>query len=150
MKKRPNWWSKIRQLPTADLLLLARGGVCVFLIKVGLKALKFSWFKHVFNFFLKTKTTKNHSEDWAKKVVWSVQTVAHVFPFSVVCLPQALAVKYLLRHDHRYLLKIGVSTQNQSFSAHAWVEKDGILIIGDTPQTQYVPIWTWSETTAIS
>jgi|GEM_PF-1514468 len=147
MKKNLKWWGKLRQLPTNDWQFLARAGVYIILIKIGLKVLTFNKFKPFFNFFLKTKTAKSYSAEWAKKVVWSVQTMAHVLPFGVVCLPQALAVKYLLRGDHCYLLKIGVSTQNQLFSAHAWVEKDGILIIGDTPQTQYVPIWTWSETT---
>jgi hypothetical protein len=42
------------------------------------------------------------------------------------CLPQALAVYYLLRHrGGNPHLSLGVRRQDERFDAHAWVELDG-------------------------
>lgn len=77
------------------------------------------------------------------KVVYAVKAVANSVPFAMTCLPQALATKFLLRSTDDIALKIGVSLDNKLFEAHAWVEKEGEIIIGDFPESNYTPIWTW-------
>ncbi len=53
------------------------------------------------------------------------------------CLVQALALKYLAPETH---LRIGVAN-HKGFEAHAWVEFQGEVILGNVPDFEYVPIW---------
>lgn len=60
------------------------------------------------------------------------------------CLPQALTLKYYLKNDPTARLVIGINNNiAERFSAHAWIEKDGTVILGGTSNATYTPIWTW-------
>lgn len=52
------------------------------------------------------------------------------------CLTQALAGQVLLnQHDAPALLRIGVAKNEQgTFQAHAWVESQGRILIGNSPE----------------
>ncbi len=86
-----------------------------------------------------------HKHQYVQDTVWAVRTAAHVLPASLTCLPQALAVKYLLRHDPNLPLNIGVQqSASAGFEAHAWVERAGQIIIGEWPEGKtYLPLWVW-------
>jgi Transglutaminase-like superfamily len=142
-----NWlrrWRKLTALSGRDKWLLGRALGCVILIKLALKLLPFPWFKRVYNWLLDTRQRYVYDNAYLQKVAWSVEAVGNALPFAVVCLPRALVFKYLLRHDPHLALKIGVSTAQNVFSAHAWVENDTGILIGQTPQNQYTPVWTWT------
>lgn len=122
---------------------MSKALICVCFVKLGLVCLSFKRFRACFHYFFWVAVPHNYPDEYVTKVVWSIKAVSGALPFSVSCLPQALATKYLLRGDFMYKLTIGVNTENQSFRAHAWVEKQQQIIIGDTPLTAYVPIWIW-------
>ena len=49
------------------------------------------------------------------------------------CLVQALAGYILFsRYGHIIFIKIGVSNENGEFEAHAWLEKDGNVVLGES------------------
>lgn len=85
------------------------------------------------------------SNQYIQDTAWAVRTVAHVLPISLTCLPQALAVKYLLRHDPNLPLNIGVQQSDAAnFEAHAWIERAGQIVIGEWPEGKtYRPLWVW-------
>lgn len=141
-----NWWKKYKKfriLTWSDKSLIIRIFFYICLIKLGLTLLPFHKFRHWFNQLFIGVPPKTYPDAYVEKVVWAVKAVSYNLPFSILCLPQALATKYLLRGDFMYKLTIGVNTENQNFRAHAWVEKQQQIIIGDTPLTAYVPIWIW-------
>ncbi len=94
-----------------------------------------------------TKNERNvtHSEQYVQDTAWAVRTAAHVLPVSLTCLPQALAVKYLLRLDPNLPLNIGVQqSATAGFEAHAWVERAGRIVVGEWPEGKtYRPLWVW-------
>ncbi len=72
------------------------------------------------------------------RTVWAVRSVAQRVP-GATCLVQALAAHALLsRHGHSARLCLGVRRgEGQAFEAHAWVEDDEHILIGDGRGEQY-------------
>ena len=134
---------KFIRLPLIDKYLMSKALICVCFVKLGLVCLPFKRFRACFHYFFRVAVPRNYPDEYVTKVVWSIKAVSGALPFSVSCLPQALATKYMLRGDSLYTLKIGVNVVQEDFCAHAWVEKQQQIIIGDTPLTAYVPIWIW-------
>ncbi len=67
-------------------------------------------------------------------IIWAVAVGSRYVPVAT-CLTQALAGQVLLnRHDVPALLRIGVAKDEQGvFRAHAWVESQGRILIGNSP-----------------
>ena len=142
-----NWWRRFKKwlsLPNADKWLLLQAIAVILLIKLGLKLLSFKSFKTVYAHWIANPSAKNYPTSYIKQLVWSVGVVSSALPMSILCLPQALAVKFFLRGDDGFVLKIGVANPVQQFSAHAWIEKEGKIVIGDVPNVSYVPLWDWN------
>jgi hypothetical protein len=71
-----------------------------------------------------------------EQIALSVQRASRFVPRST-CLVQALATETLLRKQGELVqLKIGVAGGMKEMEAHAWVEKDGIVIIGNRVDLQ--------------
>jgi len=71
------------------------------------------------------------SAAYERRVVWAVSAVARRLLPERPCLTQALAVQFLLaRRGYRPTLHIGVSKEGETLAAHAWVERDGQVLIG--------------------
>ncbi|UFH56887.1 lasso peptide biosynthesis B2 protein [Spirosoma sp. KNUC1025] len=92
----------------------------VLLVRIGLKMLSFQRFRQVYTYFLQPASVVDVSDLLIGRYVWAIGRVSG--SLSAVCLPQALALKYLLRRDRLAEIVIGVD-KNNGFSAHAWVEK---------------------------
>jgi len=64
-------------------------------------------------------------------IAGAVRSAARLVP-GASCLTQALAARVLLEQGgHSSRLHIGVSREHGDFEAHAWVEHDGSIIIGE-------------------
>lgn len=122
-----------------QVLIVQAFGV-VLLIRLGLIVLSFNRFRHLYTSFLKPADAAIISDSQISQLVWAIERVS--YSLSAVCLPQALALKFFLRKDHSTQIVIGVDNQ-AGFSAHAWVEKGGRILIGDSPQVNFQPIWKW-------
>ena len=69
------------------------------------------------------------------RVVWAASAVAGRLLPKRPCLTQALVVQFLLRRrgDNAATLRIGVAKDGDfGIAAHAWVEREGEVIIGGT------------------
>jgi hypothetical protein len=75
-------------------------------------------------------------------VAWSVDAVAPFLPESVTCLRRALVAQSLLERDGRPAdMRIGVMKTGTELKAHAWVEHDGRVLVGQVHDlAQYVPL----------
>ena len=69
-----------------------------------------------------------------ERIAWALHHAKRLVP-GASCLPQALAAETLLvRSGHTADLRIGVrKTGPDSIEAHAWVEVDGKVVVGELP-----------------
>lgn len=74
-------------------------------------------------------------------LAWAVAVTSRIVP-AASCLTQALATDVLLkRHGYRGTVHIGVQLNAQKrLAAHAWLEYDGVIIIGGRQYGQYTPL----------
>lgn len=146
MGKKGSYIATWQQLPASGKMTFLKASVVLVLIKAGLSLLPFSVFKKLFHFFTKSSRKREIAQAEIDRVVWAVDTAANILPMTLLCLPRALAAKYLLRELPAVTLEIGVEINPaKKFEAHAWVEKNGNIIIGDWPQTvTYQRLWVWN------
>ena len=138
-----NWLRRIKKFLSYSLtekMLIAEAFCVVLLIRVGLKILSFNRFRHLYASLLQPTAVADISDKRIKQYTWAIERVSG--SLSAVCLPQALALKFFLRHDKMTQIVIGVE-KSKGFSAHAWVEKSGRILIGDSPQLNFQPLWKW-------
>jgi hypothetical protein len=79
-------------------------------------------------------------------VVWAVDRISQRAPKQLMCLARALAVCQMLERRGIFgNLEIGVRRDERGgFSAHAWVEFEGTVIIGNLPDlTNYSKLDNW-------
>jgi len=128
----------ILSLRGRDLLLLVKA--CVTLLGVQL-ALRLASIEQ-----LKTWASRAGSGNATlERVVWSVRAVARRLP-GCTCLVSALALQRLLsRAGHASEVHVGVARQGEAFAAHAWVTRDGMLLIGETDGEAFVPLMAWKS-----
>jgi hypothetical protein len=72
------------------------------------------------------------------ELVWAVDRVSARFPQALTCLPRAIATRWMMEHRRwPATLEIGVRRDAQGkFEAHAWVEHEGRVIMGDVPHLE--------------
>ena len=71
-------------------------------------------------------------------IIWSVRVASNYVP-RATCLTQAITAQILLsRNNHPSNLRIGV-IKDDDFKAHAWLEIDNKIVLGESEQ-DYVPI----------
>lgn len=144
MFKRTNF-KKWKCLSAAEKVAWLKAAFCLFCIGAALKVLSFSMFRNLYGRLARGNEKDLKSLVEVQRVTWAVRSAASHLPITLLCLPQALAVKYLLRNTATIELHIGVATTpEKSFMAHAWVEWAGEIIIGEsTDGLVYKPIWHW-------
>ncbi|MCE7039820.1 lasso peptide biosynthesis B2 protein [Dyadobacter sp. CY312] len=145
MKNFKTYWSRWQEISFKEKVAFFKASLSLTVIKFGLVVLPFSTFRKLYHWFSKTNRKKEVSREHIDTIVWAVKSAADHLPFELLCLPRALATKYLLRHVPALTLEIGVDiTAAKVFEAHAWVEKNGSVIIGDWPETvSYQRLWVW-------
>lgn len=64
------------------------------------------------------------------------------FPQIFTCLVQASALRIIIGNAKKHLIHFGIK-KDAKFEAHAWVELDGIVVLGEKDYSSYKPIWSW-------
>jgi len=140
-------FSKLLQLSPKDILLLLKTFLLLHLIRLGLLLLPFpSLQQRIGNL---QSDRQNHLQAVQRphppvsQLVWAVQVCSRYTPGGVLCLARALTTQALLyQAGHACALRIGVTKPGSSpFLAHAWVESEGKVVIGDQPNlAQFMPL----------
>lgn len=134
---------KWRQIDGKQKRLWLKAAFILSVIGVSLRLMSFSRFKKLYFNLSNRFPAKPASESDIVDIVWSVESAAHILPMRLLCLPQSLAVKYLLGSSDGIVMHIGFNNDaSKGFEFHAWVEKHGKTIIGKLP-TRYQPLWVW-------
>jgi transglutaminase superfamily protein len=109
------------------LLLLLKATITVAAVRLALWLVPYD---RIRAYLKKPPPVSKHPQSTAS-VVRFVNAASRVIPLAT-CLTRAVAAELLLRRNgHDASLKIGVSkTASDSLLAHAWVESDGVIVIG--------------------
>jgi hypothetical protein len=125
---------KVRRYSRADWRLLAEAALLVGATRLELSILPFK---------VVLRRAGRAGQRWrsasvdpvsAERVAWAVSRVSRFVP-GASCLTQALATRVLLsRRGFEGRLRVGVAkADNGKLEAHAWIERDGVILIGDQP-----------------
>jgi hypothetical protein len=114
------------------LLLLA--GPVVLVVRIVLWILPSPSILRIVRRFSDVRARETHSRrPPAERVAWAVEAVSRRIP-QATCLTQALSAQLLLRrfgYDSRLCLGVARTARGE-FRAHAWLERDGAVLIGGT------------------
>ena len=121
--------------------VLLMTSILIAVIRLGLWLLPFQRLLTLLDKFSHSNCNRRLS---VKKILWSVNAVSHYIPgMKCKCLARALTTEVLMkRYGHTPKLQIGVSkTEEGKLEAHAWVEVEGIVAIGNLPDiSRFIPL----------
>ncbi|MEN9573670.1 MAG: hypothetical protein RL514_1525 [Verrucomicrobiota bacterium] len=83
----------------------------------------------------------------ALRVSWAVQSVAAHVPLGFVCLPQAMAAKWMLRRRRlASTLYLGVARPDETkFTAHAWLRAGDKILTGRAESLTHTTLASFGE-----
>ena len=127
--------SKLFQLNSIEKILLCQGLFILLLVRLGLLLMSFAKLKQIVD-----RTPRLIANQQSiiipscAQITWAVNVVGNLPP-SAKCLARALTAQVLLHCcSYQSTLVIGVTKNQQGdLNAHAWVEKDGKIIMGGSP-----------------
>ena len=94
----------------------------------------------------KTPAKPRHVPQSPSRIEWAVRVASRAVP-GTTCLTQSLALhRLLLDYRHSSIVQVGVGNTHGRFTAHAWVEHDGQLLLA-TPEdvSAYSRVFTWPQ-----
>ena len=143
---------KFFRLPATDRSLLVKAAFTVGATRLGLWVLPFRTLRRLLARVTQEpaglrqacpERSRRADRSSLDRITWAV-TVASRYVPAATCLTQALATQVLLgRYRYPACLRIGVvKGEGGQFQAHAWVESDGVVVIGGSePELErYTPL----------
>jgi len=124
-------WRRLRALNSADQLLVIEAAILLPLLRLGTFVLPFPTLRRFLNHYPTHKTAVVDGS--TARADWAVRAAARRLPLKTTCLFEALAADAMLRRRGCTCeLRFGVRllTQASPFTAHAWIEHRGIVLLG--------------------
>jgi hypothetical protein len=132
-----------RVLKLSEVLLLAQAGMWVLAARIGLFLLPFGRLQRLVALLTRGTHAPSFSDDRVSQLTWAVSSASRFVP-QATCLTKALALHILLRRaGFQSRIHIGVRREDGRFEAHAWVESQDKVVIGDFELKRYCPILVW-------
>ncbi|MEC4895589.1 MAG: lasso peptide biosynthesis B2 protein [Oscillatoria sp. PMC 1051.18] len=120
---------KFLRLSFPEKQLLLQAGFLLGLVKLGLLLLPFGKLRQTLAFFSQTK--QNHAAS-IDQIVWAVKISSCYLPGGAKCLAKALTAQILMKRSGYFPeLRIGVIKEKGKLQAHAWIEHEGKVAIGN-------------------
>ncbi len=132
---------KFARLPWRDRGLVARAFLSLSLIRAGLMLMPFQTLRGaVCGSGRRPRAVNPAYRPDTAKIAWAVAAANRILHGD--CLPLALAAELMLRHyGYPAELKIGAGRDpGGTFIAHAWVESEGQVVIGDFELGKYAEL----------
>lgn len=127
------------QLPCREKVLLVKAMAILLTLRIALCALPF---RTLYRSVAERRTSFKSGKPSASEegIIWAVRTASRLVP-RASCLTLAMAAQILLSESgYRSDLRIGVARSGTDpLKAHAWLEKDGRVILGG-PMCDYKPL----------
>jgi hypothetical protein len=139
-----------RTLTGADRCLLIEACIRILVARVALKLLPFAR-------VISLLVAPNHVGAPAdltliRRVRWAVETAARRLPLSLTCLPQAFAALWMLQtRGLAPQMHYGVAAcETGGVEAHAWVELEGMPVVGQREAARFKRLATFPQSTESS
>ena len=130
------------KLSFEDKHILIKSFFLLWIIRIMLCILPFSVIQKIVGRFT-VVSGESHSIH-LEKLTWAVAVMGRYVP-KATCLTRALTAQILLAgQNYRSNLKIGVSKTEGNFEAHAWLESDNKIVLGES-ETEFIPILNIGE-----
>ena len=126
---------RLAALSGPDRVLLARAAAWVLLARLALWALPYRRIRDLADRLGGSHRGRGPAPE---RTAWAVEATARRIP-EASCLTQALAAEVMLRRGgHRPQIHLGVARPDRAaFEAHAWLELDGRVLVGDHDLGRY-------------
>jgi transglutaminase superfamily protein len=133
---------KFLRLAPGERRLVIRSALTVAVTRFLLLALPFERVRKALATLGYPQESEMRSRPSAASIAWAVAAAGVCIPGGGNCLVRALAVEAMLaRFGHPSELKIGVArTESGKFEAHAWVESEGRVLIGEFAAGRFTPL----------
>lgn len=137
--------NRFRELSPERRRAVTRAGLLIVAVRAGLAVLPFRYLLRAVRRAARpragSRPRSGRPSQFDKDLaVWAVEAAGRRLLTSNPCLPQALAVLILFRRAGEDAeLRMGVTRDEDApFKAHAWIESDGVVVIGgDVPVESY-------------
>jgi hypothetical protein len=128
-------------LPPAERRLIVAAAGLLAGIRIGLWVLPFRRVHAAARSLANGPRPRDGGGPPVERIVWAVGAADRFVP-RTTCLVRALAAQTLLaRFGHASQLRLGVAGgSGRLFEAHAWLERDGRVLIGGPVEGRYVPL----------
>jgi Transglutaminase-like superfamily len=132
--------TKFVALSPAERRLLVGAASLLATVRLALWVLPFGWAHRALSTFGIRRRSPRGDALPVERIVWAVSAAARLVP-GATCLVRALAAQILLaRRGHASQLRLGAAGGlGRPFEAHAWIERDGQVLIGGPVDARYVP-----------
>jgi hypothetical protein len=133
--------SRFFRLPWREQKLVAAAALALPAIRIGLMALPFATVRGIVSRRYR-RLDDEPSRPSLERVTWAIEVASRYVPGSSNCLVRALASEYILgRLGYPCELKIGVAKSGAGeFAAHAWLESEGRVVIGEFELDRYTTL----------
>lgn len=126
----------------SEFALFARAGLWVVAARIGLWVVPYQELRGAVA-FLTRKTYSHRGDSSLPQLLWAVSAASRFVPQST-CLVKALALHVLLkRAGLESSIHFGVTKEGEHLDAHAWVESQNQIVIGNFESNRYIPIMVW-------
>jgi hypothetical protein len=128
--------NKFRHLPRGEKVLFLLILATLFLVRAGLSVLPFLTLQKIILKLASFKPFRQQNDLLTTgTIIRIVRQASRFVPFAT-CLTQALTgLLFIQLNGEEADLKFGVSIDlNQQFAAHAWLEREGKIILGKVPE----------------
>lgn len=130
------------KLSLEDKHVLIKSFLLLWTVRIMLWILPFSVIQKIVSRF--TQVSGESHNIPMDKLIWAVAVMSR-YVHNVTCLTRALTGQILLAgENYRSNIKIGVSNSKGNFEAHAWLESDDKIVLGES-EIEYVPILNIGE-----
>jgi hypothetical protein len=128
-------------LPRAERRLIVAAAGLLAGIRIGLWVLPFRSVHGAIRALGERPRSRDGNGPPVERIVWAVGAADRFVP-RTTCLVRALAAQALLgRRGYASQLRLGVAGgSGRVFEAHAWLERDGHVLIGGPVEGRYVPL----------
>ena len=119
--------SRFLALPSEEKSLLIKASILLWAIRIGLWVLPF---RALYSISARGPSKPKQTNPSEERIVWAVKAASRYVP-RATCLTQAMTARILLSmYGYCADLRIGVARESNQLKAHAWLEKEGRVLIG--------------------
>ncbi len=133
---------KFLGLPAGERWLLVKAALLLGGTRLGLKLLPFRLLRRLVEALSRPTVWLPATNRFSTaRIVWAVELASRYVP--ATCLSRALSAQVLLaRRGYPVLLHFGAVKEGERFLAHAWLESEGLVVIGGHVLEPYIPLGT--------